>query len=88
MGDCPTQVFEEVTREQFKSLLARAGAADAANQGDEGQGTASGVTIRWKFTEADQRLELECLSKPAWVPCGIVNQQINNMVEASRAGLK
>jgi hypothetical protein len=85
MGVCATQVFDQITRDQFNCLLARANEAGIMIQGDAGQATHSGVTIKWQFTEADQRLELQCLHTPLFVTCGMVNDKIHQLVDACQA---
>jgi hypothetical protein len=41
----------------------------------------SGFKLRWNYDAVAQTLEIQCLSKPFVVPCGVVNGRINALAK-------
>lgn len=82
MGGCATQIFTNVTQQRFNCLVAKAAAAGITINGNSGQATQSGVTIRWAFDPVAQTLEFQCMSAPFLVPCGIINSKVHDLVDS------
>jgi hypothetical protein len=47
---------------------------------DEGEETADGFTIKWKYDAGQKSLMLQCTGKPFIVSCGYVNERIDSTV--------
>ncbi len=79
MPSCAEQSFEGVTSEQLRSFLARAeqfGLAGLADQGESGEATRNGFTVRWSLDSRVQTLTVQCTRSPAFVPCSFIDGKI------------
>jgi hypothetical protein len=81
MSACATQTFTGITQARFNCLVQKAQANGISISGNVGQDTKDGITIRWKFDPAGQTLELQCMSSPFFISCGMVNSQIHQIVD-------
>ena len=50
-------------------------------ESEEGEDSKSGFRLRWTYDAHAQRLEIQCLSKPFVIPCGVVNGRINALAK-------
>jgi hypothetical protein len=82
MSSCATQTFTNITQSKFDCLVQKAAASDIIISGNQGEATKSGITIRWLFDPASQTLELQCLSSPFFISCGVINGKLNDLVSS------
>ena len=43
---------------------------------DRGEASRSGFTLRWAYDPAASTLEIQCVGKPFFIPCDVVNERI------------
>jgi hypothetical protein len=79
---CATQVFDNITPQRFTCLAQKAAASGINLNGNQGQASHSGVTIRWNYDPVGQTLELKCLAHPFLVSDGTVNHRIHDLVDS------
>ena len=79
---CATQLFQQITQARFSCLLQKASNAGIAINGNEGEASKDGITLRWKFDPVSQTLELQCLDLPFFLSCGDVNGKIHDLVDS------
>ena len=65
---------------KFLEQGARIGLPGLAEQGDRGEATHSGVTVRWEFDEAAGTLTVQCTKSPMLLPCSMINTRIQEMI--------
>ncbi len=92
MAQCEEQGFSGVTNEHFVSFLQKAeqfGIPGLAGQGNSGQASHSGVTIRWEFQPESNTLRVQCIESPMLLPCSFINNKIREAMSAAmgKAGL-
>ena len=86
MGACSPISFQNVTRQKFQAVRARATAeaTKTENLGDTGSATGptplGNVTVAWKYDEPSLTLTLQCTDKSRFLPEGAVNSKIRSMV--------
>jgi hypothetical protein len=81
MAGCETQTFSAITQARFDCLVLKAQASGITITGNSGEASKDGVTIRWEFDPTGQTLELQCTDAPFFVPCGMINGKINELVD-------
>jgi hypothetical protein len=81
MASCATQVFSAITQARFDCLVLKAQGSGINITGNSGVQSKDGITIRWHFDPAGQTLELQCTDSPFFVPCGIINGKIHDIVD-------
>lgn len=79
---CPNQTFTNVSQTQFDRLAEKAKTAGIMIDGQTGQASANGVTVRWNFDEATQTLEIQCTDSPFFLPCHIIDAKLREIVES------
>ena len=84
MSHCPELSFDQVARDTFESVAARAQSAGLPISGDAGEGEAGGFRVRWAFNEAAGTLWIQCIASPMLVPCAAINGKISSIVQACR----
>jgi hypothetical protein len=47
-------------------------------ESDSGEASSRGFTLRWFYDASERTLEVQCLAKPFFVPCGTVNKRIED----------
>jgi hypothetical protein len=83
MGKCATQVFGDISSEQFACLVDRAKAAGMQIDGNSGTTPQhNGVSVAWEYDPVAKTLSIQCLSLPFLVSCGAANSQIHGLVES------
>jgi hypothetical protein len=82
MGACATQVFEDITQARFDCLVQKAGSNGIVINGNEGQASKDGITIRWKFDPASQILELQSMGAPFFLSCGDIASGVHDFVDS------
>jgi hypothetical protein len=81
MSSCPELKYSNVSAAAWlccKNAVAQYVKID----GNQGQASANGVTVKWTYDPAAQTLSLQCLDKPFIVSCGYVNGKIDEAVKA------
>jgi hypothetical protein len=78
---CATQTFTGVSQARFNCLVQKAQGEGINITGNIGQVTSDGLTIRWSFNPVAQTLELQCMGKPFFLSCGIVNGKLHDAVD-------
>ena len=54
---------------------------DIGIESDSGEASKKGFTLSWTYDPDQQTLEIQCLKKPFFVPCGAVNDRIKRIAE-------
>jgi hypothetical protein len=89
MSDNRRQTFFGITRSIFTRLRKRASKTGIHVAGPAGEAEKDGVRIQWKYDEAQERLEVECVRAPFWIDSIRVNhelrREIESVLESSRA---
>ena len=83
MAHCEEQGFSGVTSEHFSMFIEKAGQMGIpglAGQGNSGQASRSGVTIRWNFNPETKTLSVQCTDSPMLLPCALINSKIREAV--------
>jgi hypothetical protein len=52
-------------------------------ESDRGEASKGGFGLRWAYEPSDQTLQIQCVTKPFLVPCGVVNKRINDAAESA-----
>ena len=52
---------------------------DKSIDSDSGELSQRGFTLRWAYDADQQTLQIQCLKKPWWAPCGKVNDRIGGV---------
>jgi hypothetical protein len=82
MGGCAKQTFTQVNQASFDCLKQKALSIGITITSNQGQDSKNGVTIAWAFDPNAQTLDLTCLEKPFYAPCGTVNSKIHDLVDS------
>ncbi len=80
---CDAVTVPGVTRGHVVNFLeqgAKIGLPNLAGQGDHGEASQSGVTVRWDFDEAAGTLTVQCIKSPMLLPCSMINTRIQQML--------
>jgi len=77
-------MFNDFDRSKFDCLVQKATAAGVAIQGDQGEVSKDGITIRWSFDPQTRVLTLQCTDSPFFLPCGTINSKIHDLVDSCR----
>jgi hypothetical protein len=84
MSACEAQIFPNVSPEQFAALIIKAEAdLGMVIAGNTGQTTIQGFTVEWNYDPIGRQLQLHCIAKPMFIPCGIINSKIQELVNGS-----
>ena len=78
---CAKQIFDQITQNQFASILQKAAEAGLPLAGNAGQASKSGFTVAWQYDPVGQVLEIQCLDAPFLVPCSMINGKIHDLVD-------
>ena len=85
MSTCPEQTFDGITAEKWQILKAKATENGIALNSDTGQASQQGFTFSWKYDAASATLTIQCLDRPFWVPCGLIESKVQDIVSRSLA---
>lgn len=83
MAECEEQVFSGVTQEHLGLFLAKGeslGMPKLTGDGNTGEASHSGVTIRWNFNPEANTLAVHCTKSPMLLPCSLINGKIKDAV--------
>ncbi len=83
MAGCEAVTVPGFTRAHLVSFLeqgARIGLPGLVGQGDRGEASHSGVTVRWDFDEPRGVLTIQCTKSPMLLPCSMINTRIKEML--------
>lgn len=80
MTQCVAQVFDNISRDKWQSLQAKAAASNINLTGDSGETTQQGFTFSWNYDAASSSLTIQCLDHPFWAPCGSINGRVHDLV--------
>jgi hypothetical protein len=84
MGACAVQHFQNVSPEVWERLAKKAEAYGVPIRGCSGSDSAAGATFRWHYDPEAQTLEMQCLERPFFLPCSVVEHELAKLVEESR----
>ena len=84
MAGCGPQVFQDIGLTTMTCLAAKGATAGMPMNGNIGQATTMGVTVKWEYDEASSTLIVECTDAPFFVPCATVNGRIKDLIEGCR----
>lgn len=83
MGQCAAQVFQNITPEQFATLIDKANAAGITITGNSGSASKLGIDVSWNYDPEVQQLNIQCTHVPFFVSCNDVNLKIQGLVRDS-----
>ncbi|HKR95915.1 MAG TPA: hypothetical protein VJW55_11155 [Candidatus Angelobacter sp.] len=82
MSACQQQVFNGVTQSRWdcikQTIQTRTGVEIGS---DSGTASKSGFTFQWSFDPAAQTLTIQCMEKPAFIPCESIESRITAIVD-------
>ena len=81
MTSCATQIFSQVTTEQFACLTEKAKSAGIDIVGNTGKASRDGIEIGWTYDPVGKVLSIQCTSAPFFVSCGTINSKIHDLVD-------
>jgi hypothetical protein len=79
---CAAQVFSGITASRFQCLIAKAAANGIEISGNSGSASKDGITIAWNFDPDAGSLTLQCTDSPIFMPCGVINGKLEQLVES------
>lgn len=82
---CPEIVIEDINNDLHEKLLAQATAAGAQFNGTEA--TFKGCTFDWQYDPTACTLRATCTNKPFYFSCGIIQSQIENLIQKAKEGI-
>lgn len=80
MSGCPEITLENLTPEKYTALLAAAKSQGLDLSGDAGTTHYQGMNFQWSYDPAAQTLRMQCLEKPIFIPCHMIEQKIRQLV--------
>ncbi len=80
MGQCPSQIFNNITSEQFATLCEKAQATGIPLNGNNGTAEKMGIEVTWSYSPDSQQLDIQCTHVPFFVSCNDVNTRISNLI--------
>lgn len=83
MSACETQTFNNINEAAWNRLLQRAGDFGVTIAGHNGESSRDGFTIRWDYDPTAHVLQLQCTDSPWWAPCAMINEKMQDLVEAA-----
>jgi len=83
MAASPSQVFSNVTPEQYATLLKKGSAAGFNFTGNSGTASQYGVEVSWNYSPETRELSIQCLSTPFFISADTVNAKIAAVVKES-----
>ena len=85
MTHCPEQGFSGVTDEQLARFFEKAdqyGIPGLKRQGNSGEASRMGVTIRWSYEPIAQTLSIQCTRAPLFLPCSTINSKVQELMHS------
>jgi hypothetical protein len=77
---CPEIRLEGITTERYARLLETARAQGLNLSGASGRTHYQGMEFAWSYDEAGAALTIQCVEKPIFVPCGMIEGRIRGLV--------
>jgi hypothetical protein len=77
---CPEIRLEGITEERYALLLATAQAQGLKLAGASGRTEYQGMEFVWAYDAAGAALTIQCVAKPMFVPCGMIEGRIRGLV--------
>jgi len=77
---CPEIRLEGITAERYAQLLERAQAEGLALEGERGATQYQGMEFAWSYDADASVLVIQCMEKPIFVPCGMIEGRIRGLV--------
>lgn len=77
---CPEVRLEGITPERYTQLLATAQAQGLGLSGPSGKTHYQGMEFAWSYDAPAGVLTIQCLDKPIFVPCGMIESRIRGLV--------
>jgi len=77
---CPEIRLEGITAERYAQLLVTAQGQGLNLSGASGRTHYQGMEFTWNYDEAGAMLTIQCLDKPIFVPCGMIEGRIRGLV--------
>jgi hypothetical protein len=65
--------------ESVRNLVARE--YDIPIESESGEASKKGFTLSWTYDRDQRTLEIQCVKKPFFVPCGAVNDRIKGLAD-------
>lgn len=81
---CTRQRFTGITPKVRDILVRLCKAIDVDITGTAGVTEAKGYRFEYLYDPATSTLELQCLKKPFYAPCGSVEKKVRDLVEAAK----
>ena len=83
MAGCEEQTFSGVRGEHVRFFLAKAeqfGLSGLAEQGNSGEVSEKGFSLRWHFTPETGVMTVQCTKAPMMLPCSMINGRIREAI--------
>ncbi|HTJ31384.1 MAG TPA: hypothetical protein VL346_12830 [Acidobacteriaceae bacterium] len=77
---CPEMRLEGITEERYARLLETAQAQGLNLSGECGKTHYQGMEFAWSYDAAGAALTIQCVEKPIFVPCGMIEGRIRALV--------
>jgi hypothetical protein len=77
---CPAITLSGITTEKYQTLLATAAAQGLNLAGDSGSTSYQGMQFNWSYDAAGGTLTIQCMEKPIFVPCGMIESRIRGLM--------
>jgi hypothetical protein len=75
------QIFQNITPEQYASLIQKAGASGIGITGNSGTAAQFGVEVTWDYVPEACLLTIQCLKTPFFLSPATIDAQIRTIVE-------
>lgn len=74
--------FRGITSAIFARLRRKAAKHGIPVRRARGEAVRNGVTIQWKYDEAAEVLEVECVRTPFWIAPATINSRLSQEIES------
>ena len=82
MSACQQQIFNGVTQSRWDCIKQTIQTRTGVEIGtDSGTASKSGFTFQWNFDSAAQTLTIQCMEKPAFIPCESIESRLTAIVD-------
>lgn len=82
MSACQQQLFNGITQSRWdciKQTIKTATRVEITT--DSGTANQSGFSFQWNFDSAAQTLTIQCMEKPAFIPCESIESRLTAIVD-------
>ena len=77
---CPVITLNNISPDKFQMLLAHSQAQGLNLVGESGSTTYQGLDFTWNYDASTQTLIIQCVDKPIFIPCSVIEARIRSMV--------